>query len=56
MRTPTARGPFSAAVLDALTTGVVDPALPDRAAEAAGTAARADLLTDDDVQIALTAL
>lgn len=56
MRTPTARGPFSAAVLDALTTGVVDPALPDHAAEAAGAAAPADLLTDDDVQIALTAL
>lgn len=54
MRAPSPRGPLSERVLHALTTGDVDAALPDAAARAAG--ASADLLTDEDVQITLTAL
>jgi hypothetical protein len=54
MRAPSPRGPLSERVRHALTTGEVDDALPEEAARAA--AASADLLTDEDVQITLTAL
>lgn len=54
MRAPSPRGPLSERVLTSLTTGDVDPALPEEAARAA--AGSEDLLTDEDVQIALTAL
>ena len=54
MRAPSPRGPLSERVRHALTTGEVDAALPEEAARAA--AASADLLTDEDVQITLTAL
>lgn len=54
MRAPTPRGPFSTAVLTSLTSGSVDPALPERAAEAVDGVP--DLLVDDDVQVALTML
>ncbi|WP_454048934.1 iron-containing redox enzyme family protein [Cellulomonas sp. Marseille-Q8402] len=54
MRAPTPRGPLSELLLAGLIAGSVDPALPDAAARAA--AATDDLLTDEDVQIALTAL
>ncbi|WP_147796531.1 iron-containing redox enzyme family protein [Cellulomonas sp. Y8] len=54
MRAPSPRGPLSERVLHALTTGEADAALPDEAARAA--AASPDLLTDEDVQITLTAM
>lgn len=54
MRAPTPRGPLSERVLASLTSGDVDPALPDEAARVA--AASEDLLVDEDVQITLTAL
>jgi hypothetical protein len=54
MRAPTPRGPLSELLLTGMTAGTVDPALPERAARAA--AATDDLLSDDDVQLALTAL
>jgi hypothetical protein len=54
MRAPTPRGPLSETLLAGLTSGTVDPALPDLAARAADAAD--DLLADDDVQLALTVL
>jgi hypothetical protein len=54
MRAPTPRGPFSERLLASLTSGTVDPDLPEVAARAVQ--ASGDLLTDEDVQIALTAL
>ncbi|GIG37571.1 iron-containing redox enzyme family protein [Cellulomonas pakistanensis] len=54
MRAPMPRGPLSERVLASLTSGDVDPALPDEAVRAAD--ASADLLVDEDVQITLTAL
>ncbi len=54
MRAPTPRGPFSEHVLTSLTSGTVDPELPAHAARAV--AAAEDLLVDEDVQVALTAL
>lgn len=54
MPAPEARGPLSTAVLDALRAGTPDDALPAVAAEAV--AASADVLTDDDVQLALFVL
>jgi hypothetical protein len=54
MRAPAPRGPLSERVLHALTTGEIDAGLPDEAARAA--VASPDLLADEDVQIALTAL
>ncbi|VTR78934.1 iron-containing redox enzyme family protein [Cellulomonas hominis] len=54
MRAPSPRGPFSERVLAALTSGTVGPDLPEAAARAVR--ASDDLLTDEDVQVALTAL
>jgi len=54
LRAPAPRGPFSDRLLTALTSGTVDPALSDLALRAV--AASPDLATDEDVQVALTAL
>lgn len=54
LHAPAPRGPLSDRLLTALTSGVIDVDLPDLAAHAV--AASPDLATDEDVQIALTAL
>lgn len=54
MRAPAPRGPFSRSVLTALASGEVDPSLAEEAASAV--AASGDLLADEDVQVALTAM
>lgn len=54
MRAPSPRGPLSTALLSGLAAGSIDPDLPDRVVHAL--TGSGDLLTDEDVQVTLTAL